>query len=442
MARPSTKRGASSSSKRSRRPRAATTGEVRRASTPDQIAEILRRGPGTASGAYVTPDTAMRVSAVYACVRVLADSVAMLPLRLYEDGGLTSKIAVGNPLDRITNKRPNFLQTPFEFKRFLVGTLALRGNAYVQKFMVGSRNQQLIPLHPDRVTPKFDETAMRVVYEYRAKDGSLRVLRQDEVMHFRALSTDGFMGLSPIAAAAEAIGLAIQTEKHGARLFANAASPSGVLKHPQLLSAEAAKRLKSTFDEAYSGSENSGKTMLLEEGLTWEKVGMTSEEAQFLETRKLQRNEIAMFFGVPPHMIGDIDRGTSWGSGIEQQGIGFVTYTLLPWLTNISQACDRDLLSDREQDQFSYKFVTDELTRADFLTRQQGRQIQANCGVISPNEWRRMEGLNPRNDGEGDAYRSGGTASAPDPALPAPQPNQQRAFLHVVEKEKALSARG
>lgn len=432
MARPSTKRAASSRS-RTRRPRAETTGETRRATTPEQIAEILRRGPGTSSGAYVTPDTAMRVSAVYACVRVLADSVAMLPLRLYEDGGVTSRIAIGNPLDRITSKRPNFLQTPFEFKRFLVGTLALRGNAYVQKFAVGTRNQQLIPLHPDRVTPRFDETTMRVVYEYRGKDGVSRTLSQSDVMHFRALSTDGFMGLSPIAAAAEAIGLAIQTEKHGAKLFSNAASPSGVLKHPQLLSGEAAKRLKETFDSAYSGSENSGKTMLLEEGMTWEKVGMTSEEAQFLETRKLQRNEIAMFFGVPPHMIGDIDRGTSWGSGIEQQGIGFVTYTLLPWLTNISQACDRDLLDDRQQDQFSYKFETDELTRADFLTRQQGRAIQAQNGVISPNEWRRMERMNPREDGEGDTFRAGSANATP--ALPAAP--QQRVFPHVVPSQVA-----
>jgi HK97 family phage portal protein len=372
----------------------------------------------------------MRVSAVYACVRVLADSVAMLPLRLYEDGGLTSRIAVGHPLDRLMNKRPNFLQTPFEFKRFLVGTLALRGNAYVQKFMVGSRNQQLIPLHPDRVTPKFDETTMQVVYEYRNKDGVVTPLRQSDIMHFRALSTDRFIGLSPVAAAAEAIGLAMQTEKHGAKLFTNAAQAAGVLKHPQLLSGDAAKRLKETFDAAYSGADNAHKTMLLEEGMTWEKVGMTSEEAQFLETRKFQRNEIAMFFGIPPHMIGDIDRGTSWGSGIEQQGIGFVTYTLLPWLTNISQACDRDLLSEQAQDQYSYKFETDELTRADFLTRQQGREIQARNGVISPNEWRRMERMNPRDDGEGDSFRAASSGSAP--VLPNMDAIKQKALAHGI----------
>jgi len=429
LARVSTKRAESSSSKKPRRPRA-STGELRRATTPEQIAEILRRGPSTSSGAYVSAESAMRVSAVYACVRVLADSVAMLPLRLYEDGGLTSRIAVGHPLDRLMNKRPNFLQTPFEFKRFLVGTLALRGNAYVQKFMVGSRNQQLIPLHPDRVTPKFDETTMQVVYEYRNKDGVVTPLRQSDIMHFRALSTDRFIGLSPVAAAAEAIGLAMQTEKHGAKLFTNAAQAAGVLKHPQLLSGDAAKRLKETFDAAYSGADNAHKTMLLEEGMTWEKVGMTSEEAQFLETRKFQRNEIAMFFGIPPHMIGDIDRGTSWGSGIEQQGIGFVTYTLLPWLTNISQACDRDLLSEQAQDQYSYKFETDELTRADFLTRQQGREIQARNGVISPNEWRRMERMNPRDDGEGDSFRAASSGSAP--VLPNMDAIKQKALAHGI----------
>jgi HK97 family phage portal protein len=245
-----------------------------------------------------------------------------------------------------------------------------------------------------------DDATGRIRYTYREANGAETNLPAEQVMHLRGLSTDGIMGMSVIQAAAEAIGLSLRTEEHGARLFSNGAQPGVILKHPLQLSAEGAKKLKASFDEKHSGAGNAHATILLEEGMSVEKIGMTSEESQFLEGRKFQRSEIAMFFGVPPHMIGDVERGTSWGSGIEQQSLGFVTYTLLPWLTNLEEAFARDLIPEADQGRFSYKFSTDALTRADFRTRQEGRKIQFEAGVISPNEWRRSEGLNPRDGGD------------------------------------------
>lgn len=406
------------------------TGETGRATTPDEIARMIAGGRSTMSGAAVNSESAMRVAAVYACVRVLADSVAMLPLRLYrknKDG--THELAGDHFADGLVDGAPNEIHTPFEFKRLVVGTLALRGNAYVWHFMRGTKLAQLIPLHPDRVKVELPAGEMRPKYSYLLPNHTWKVFDPGEIMHFRALSQDGILGMSPIRVAAEAIGLALRSEQHGAALFANAASPAGVLKHPQQLSKPAADRLAASFQEKYSGSENAHKTILLEEGMSWEKVGMTAEESQFIESRKFQRSEIAMFFGIPPHMIGDIERGTSWGSGIEQQGVGFVTYTLLPWLTNIAQACERDLLPFSERRKYQFKFLTDDLTRADFLVRQQGREIQARNGVLSPDEWRRAEGMNPRPDGKGGEYNSAKAAPAqqPKPAAPAPEETRDAA---------------
>lgn len=396
------------------RPRAARTGETR-ISTSEELAAALRTLAGaTSSGAPVTPDTAMRNAAVYACVRVLADSVAMLPMRLYRDEGDTSTVVRGHPLDTLVNRRPNPIHSAFEFKRLLVGTLALRGNFYAYKHMIGRPTQALMPLHPDRMRAELAENGQSISYRYSKAGGGEVVFSSRDILHLRGISTDGVVGLSVIKAAAEAIGLALTAEQHGGSVLRNGASPGGVLKHPQQLSGDAAKRLRDSFDERFSGADNRGRTLLLEEGMTWEKVGMTSEESQFIDNRKFQRSEIAMFFGVPPHMIGDVERGTSWGSGIEQQGIGFVTYTLLPWLTNISQGFERDLIAESEQDALSFKFETDELVRADFFTRQQGYEIQKRNGVLSANEWRRRERMNPRADTGGDAYEATtGAATVP-----------------------------
>lgn len=380
------------------------------------LARILANSATTASGAVVNDSTAMRVAAVYACVRVLSDAVGMLPLGLYRREGKTIRAEERHPVAELLSVRPNRWQTPFEFKRLILGHMALRGNAYCVVVRLGNRVQELIPLHPGRVTVR-QLPSLNLEYVYERPDGSRTTYAQAEMLHLRALSSDGVVGLSPIGVAAQAIGLALQTEKHGARMFSNGAAPAGVLKHPQVLSQEAAQRLADSFQSAYGGADNAGKTIVLEEGMGWEAVGMNAEETQFIESRKFQRSEIAMFFGVPPHMIGDIERGTSWGSGIEQQGIGFVTYTLRPWLVNIGEAIARDLLTAEERRTLFAQFDTDDLTRADFLTRQNGLRVMYDAGVISPNEWRESEGYNPRPGG--DEY-AGRTAPQPQPQPQSP----------------------
>lgn len=403
---------------------AAYTGETQRVTTTEQLAGVLARQSLTASGAPVNADTAMRVGAVYACVRVLTDSVAMLPLRLYREAADgTATLENTHPLDKLMRRRPHPAYTAFEFKRLLVGCILLRGNFYaIKSFGVANTITALTPLHPDRIEPQWNKAGTAIEYVVRMQGKEPRTYPARDILHIRGFATDGLKGMSVIAAAAQAIGLSLTAEKHGAKMLSGGASPSGVLRHPAQLSPEAAGRLKDSFEAKYSGSENAGSTMLLEEGLTWEKVGMTSEESQFIDQRKFQRSEIAMFFGVPPHMIGDVERGTSWGSGIEHQGIGFVTYTLLPHLTNIVQACERDLIAESDQDSLEFQFQTDTLTRADFLTRQSGRKIQLDSGVINPNEWRRLEGMNPREGG--DEYKKV-NAPAPRPfgARPGAEPD-------------------
>jgi HK97 family phage portal protein len=411
------------------------TGETGRATNADELARMLTRGAATRSGQAVNVNTAMQVSTVYACVRILAESVAMLPLRLFEsdaNGGET--VAQGHVLDRLLNKRPNASQTPYEFKRLIVGMLALRGNVYLLKFNLGGKFPQLIPLHPDRVKPIVDRDGFTVHYEVQM-NGRKQIMTNRDILHMRGLSSDGLVGMSIIQAAAEAIGLSIATESHGAHLFANSASPSGVLQSDGEYSDAAYKRLKDSFEEQYVGSKNSGRPMLLEEGLKWERMGMTADEAQFLETRKFQRSEITAFFGVPPHMVGDVDKATSWGSGIEQQGIGFVVYTLLPWLTNLSQGFERGLLTSAEADRYGFKFNTDLLTQGEFKNEQEGLEIQKRNGVINANEWRRRIGLNPREDEGGDAFDGGNIDPSVFAQINQTKPWQidQRPQLRVIE---------
>lgn len=384
------------------------TGITGSATNADDIARMMRVGSGTSSGAHVTPESAMQVSTVYGCVRILADCIAMLPLRLYKRDGARATISDGHNADFMMRSRPNSIQTPFEFKRTIVGHLALRGNCYIRKFNIGGLFPQLIPLHPDAVTPVVDHSTFQIEYEIRTANGQRARMSSDDIIHIRGLSSDGLVGISPIAAAREGIGLSMQQEQHGARLFKQGANPSGVFIKEGELSDDAYRRLKADLDEKYTGAHNAGKPFLLEDGLSFEKIGMTADEAQFLESRKFQRSEIAMFFGVPPHMLGDVDKATSWGSGIEQQGIGFVTYTLLPWLTNIQQGLARGILTRNELKKHEFKFSTDELTKADFLTRQQGLQIQKTNGIINANEWRDREGMNPRDDEAGDVYDGAG----------------------------------
>jgi HK97 family phage portal protein len=275
--------------------------------------------------------------------------------------------------------------------------LLLRGNAYAM--IVRSRGlvQELIPFHPDRVEVKQTDD-LTLEYIYARQDGRRIRLHQDEVFHLVGLSLDGVHGVSAISYARETIGLSLAMEDHGASTFRNGARVSGVLKHPNKLGPEAVANLKAGLEEFRSGGEQEGKNLILEEGMDYARIAMTAEDAQWIESRKFSRTDIAMFFGVPPHMIGDTEKSTSWGTGIEQQSIGFVAYTLEDHLTMWEEAINRDLIGADEK--LYARFNRAALVKGDIKARWEAYVKGLQWGVYSPNEIRALEDQNPRDGGD------------------------------------------
>lgn len=380
-------------------------GNLRIARDPRTLEDVIREtfgGGETESGEYVSDERAMRCAAVYACVRVLAESVAQLPLMLYrsrEDGGKDR--LVDHPLYRLLHYQPNLWQTSFEFREYAMAALLLRGNFYALKNMTGPPERaklvELLPIHPAYVSTEQDER-WRLRYTIRFPGKGAQEVPEGNILHVRGLSMDGVTGLSPISYMRESIGLSIAAEKHGARVFKNGARPGGVLTTPKTLSDEAFKRLKEEWQEAFSG-RNVHRTAILEEGTKWEKMGMTNEDAQYLETRKFQRSEIAGIFRVPAHLINDLEKATF--SNIEHQSQSFVSYSLTPWLVRFEQVFWRDLLTEQEKrDGLYVKFNVDGLLRGDAKSRAEALKIQREWGIINANEWRALEEMNPRDGGD------------------------------------------
>ena len=369
----------------------------------DQLRDFMRQG-NTASGAVVTEESAMRVAAAWRCVNIIAGAIATLPIDIIRrESETVRKPAVGHPLRRILTVKPNTWQTPSEFRRMMQSHLLLRGNAYARKVFIGNQLVGLIPLPTDRVTAEqLDSTAMQ--YKVMRKDGSSIIFPQREIFHLRGMSLDGVTGMSVLANMRESLGLALQTEQAGARLFSNGILAGGVIKHPGKLSDNASRHLRESMEQRNQGSQNAGKWIVAEEGMTVESISLTAEDAQWLGTRDFQRYDIAMFYGVPPHMLGATEKTTSWGSGIEAQGIGFVTYTLTDWIKTWEESVKRDLLEEREWETVDARFNVNALMRGDFKTRWEGyvKGLQ-NC-VYSPDDVRAMEDMNPRPDGGGGFY--------------------------------------
>lgn len=368
---------------------------------PRELEKLIRSGFGgrTATGISVNSDSAMRAAAVFACVTVLAQSVAQLPCHLYRRTAGGTERAAGHPLHRIIHLRPNHFMSAYDFWQLCMAMLALRGNFYAYKVVVRGRIRELLPLHPDRVRV-VQEPDWRVRYFLTDDSGREREIDPGLIVHFRGLALRGPLGLNPIAHMREVIGLALAAEKHGAVMFRNGARIGGVIRHPEQLSDEALQHLKDSIEENYSGLDNAHRTLILEEGMDWVKVGMTAEDAQFLETRKYQRSEIAGIFRVPPHMIGDLEKATF--SNIEQQDLGFVKHTLAPWLVNLEQTVARSLLAPGEQDEYFCRFNTAALLRGDVKSRYEAYASAIQWGHLSPNEVRDLEDRNPRPGG--DAY--------------------------------------
>ncbi|PLX37004.1 MAG: phage portal protein [Hyphomicrobiales bacterium] len=371
--------------------------------TSDDLSKAIANAVQSIAGPSVTADSAMRVAAVYACIRIIAGAVANLPLsvmRRIDDK--TREEASDHPLWRILRKRPNRWQTPSQFKRMMQAHLLLRGTAYAMISRSRGMVQEIIPLHPDRVTCKQADD-FSLVYEYRRKDGGVTILKQAEVMHLVGLSLDGVHGVSVLEYARETVGLSLAMEQHGASTFKNGLRPSSVLKHPKHLGKEGQEFLRASLEAFRSGGDSEGKSLILEEGMDIAKLSMTAEDAQWIESRKFTRADIAMFFGVPPHMLGDTEKTTSWGSGIEQQSIGFVTYTLEDHLTTWEESADRDLVSESDKGIYT-RFNRKALVRGDIKSRQAYYVAMLTWGVLSPDEVRALEDQNPRPDGRGGEY--------------------------------------
>jgi len=380
-------------------------------STPQELEQALRSGSVTASGATVTPDSAMRVAAVYRCVSIIAGAVATLPIDIIRKvDERTRESASDNPVASIFSRKPNGWQKPAVFRRMMQAHLLLRGNAYAMIVRSRGMVQQLIPLNPDRVECKQNDD-LSLEYTYTRKDGRKIKLAQSEVFHLVGLTLDGVHGVSAITYARETIGLSLSMENHGATVFKNGARVSVVLKHPEKLGPEGIENLRSSLDDFRAGGEKEGRALILEEGMDTGSLSMTAEDAQWLEGRKFSRSDIAMFFGVPPHMIGDTEKSTSWGTGIEQQSIGFVTWTLEDHLTMWEEAITVDLLDD---DKLRAKFNRSALVKGDIKARWEAYVKALQWGVRSPNEIRALEDDNPRDGGD-NYYDPPNTAGNSDP---------------------------
>ena len=332
----------------------------------------------------------MRVSTVYACVRVLAESVASLPLHVYgRTKGAGKYRAISNPLYEILHSAPNAEMTSFDLRELLMSSLCLTGNAYTRIYRTrGGQIGELIPIPSDTVVVDRTKTGA-LVYTI---DGE-KTLRQSQVWRIPGMGGDGIIGYSPITLAREAIGLALATEQHGATLFGNGAHPAGVLETDGVLRDQGAvDRLRSQFQRNYSG-KNAHRPLVLERGLKWRQISMSSDDAQFLETRKFQRTEICSIFRVPPHMIGDLERATF--SNIEHQSLEFVMHTLRPWLVRIEQSISRDLISADERGMIFAEFDVRGLLRGDIKSRYDAYNLAIRTGWMSRNEVRKLENLNP-----------------------------------------------
>ncbi len=364
---------------------------------------------GTTSGKAVTERSAMQMTAVYSCVRILSEAVAGLPLHLYRYTPDGSKVkAVDHPLYLLLHDEPNPEMSSFVFRETLMTHLLLWGNAYAQIIRNGKGEVvALYPLMPNRMSVDRDKhgqlyyTYTRASDEAKTMTGTTVLLPPSDVLHIPGLGFDGLVGYSPIAMAKNAIGLAIATEEYGAKFFANGAAPSGVLEHPGTI--KDPSRVREAWMSQFGGSANSGKVAVLEEGMKYTPISISPEQAQFLETRKFQINEIARIFRIPPHMVGDLEKSSF--SNIEQQSLEFVKYTLDPWVIRWEQSIQRALLRPEEKKRYFAKFNVEGLLRGDYQSRMNGYAVARQNGWMSANDIRELENLDriPAEAG-GDLY--------------------------------------
>lgn len=418
----------------------------KRSLTSSQLFELIAAGNATYSGVSVTEGNAMRSSAVYACIRIISESIASLPLVLYKQQGRNKNRATNHPLYPLLHDLANPIMTAFEWRELTIAHALLRGNAWSQiEYDSFGKVVELWPLNP-AMMEGYEWRNNQLYWMYRNPDNQVQALNSQIIHHVKGLG-DGYMGVSPIQQAArQAVGLSLAAEEYGSRFYSNGARPGLILKHPGKLSPGAAERLKASFASEHQGLSNAHRTKILEEGMDVTTIGIPNNEAQFLETRKFQVTEIARIYRVPPHMLADLDRATF--SNIEQQSLNFVIYTLMPWLVRHEQAIYRDLLNESERRNHFAKYIVEGMLRGDALSRYQSYQVAINNTILTPNEIRELEDRNPIEGGDVLFTPLNMIELGKEPPQPAPAPvaqsgsqadPQQRQWAVVDHRESRAS---
>lgn len=374
---------------------------------------ILGGGMATTSGEVISPEIALQLSTVWACVRILAETVAELPLGIFQKTNEGKQPHEKHPLHRILHDEANPDMSAMDFRMAMMANLAPTGNAFARITRSEKRVVALWPLLTRQMKVKRDAGG-RVVYTYTQDNGEQKDYAAKEILHIRTMSMDGINGMSPIMQARNAVGLAIALERYGSEFFMNGAIPLTVLEHPAVIGETANKNLRDFFQNFFSRG-NRHKTAVLEEGMKMTSVAVDPQKAQALEQRHFQIEEIARIFRVPLHMIGELTRSTN--NNITMQSLEFVIYTLLPWLEIWEQAINRSLLTDEEKGQVFAEHSVDGLLRGDIKTRYEAYAVARQWGWMSANDIRRLENMNPIEGG--DAYLTPmnmvDAANPPDP---------------------------
>lgn len=400
------------------------------------------RGAKAFTDETITPEVSLTVPAVLAAFTILSEDISSLPILLYSQRARNKFRAYDNPYYRLIKDKPNEEHSSMVFREIMMGHLLGWGNFFGQ--LIFDKNgdvAEIYPLRPDRMQVERKEGER--IYTYTPNNGKPRVFFKEEIIHIPAFSFDGVIGYSRIAMMRNAIGLARAAESFGSKFFKNDARPGIALRSKKKMTEDGMKNLRESFTEVYAGQENRWKVAVLEEDMDIATIGLPPEDAQFLQTRSFQLGEIARAFRVPPHMIGDVERSTSWGSGIDSQEQGYVTHTLRPWTTRIEEALNLQLLPPDNNGEFFYEHLFADLLRGDLSTRYEAYVKAINNGIMSPNEARSRENMNPYKGG--DRYMvpanmvmqdgSGNTQSDNANTTNALEPLWKDAVARVVKRE-------
>jgi len=351
----------------------------------------------SASGQTVSQTTALQLATVWACVRLISGTVGTLPLPVYRtDARGYPVVARDHWLYSLLHERPNADMTPCEFWESMTACLLLWGNCYAHKDLEGFRTRALTPLRPDHMQVKRDDVDGFLEYHYHdPRTGALRVYPEEQILHVKGFGLDGLTGLSPIAAARHSLGNAMSVEQTVGHTFRNGLRPSGVVSTKQLLRKDQRVEAREWIEKQVAGLSNAGKLLFLEAGMEYSALSIPPADAQMLETRGYQVEEICRIFGVPPHMVGHMSKSTSWGTGLESQVMGFHTFGLRPTLARIEQACNRALVPPGERNSLWCEFKIDGLMRADSAGRAALYSAYSQNGIMTRNEIRALENLPP-----------------------------------------------